>query len=69
MNKNVETSNETQTPKLGISDVSDSKIKETIKEYLYKYLSKVDYEIRSNYDIVDAIDDGLDDAIKELRKL
>ncbi len=63
--ENIDSSNE----KLLLSDVSDSKIKDTIKEYLYKYLSKVDYEIRSNYDIVDAIDDGLDDAIKELRKL
>jgi hypothetical protein len=55
--------------KLLLSDVSDSKIKDTIKEYLYKYLSNVDYEIRSKYDIGDAIEDGLDDAIKELRKL
>ena len=58
-----------ETKKLLLSDVSDSKIKDTIKEYLYKYLSNVDYEIRSKYDIGDAIEDGLDDAIKELRKL
>lgn len=63
--ENTDSSNE----KLLLSDVSDSKIKDTIKEYLYKYLSNVQYEIRSNYDITDAIEDGLDDAIKELRKL
>jgi hypothetical protein len=62
-------SNILETNKLLLSDVSDSKIKDTIKEYLYKYLSNVDYEIRSKYDIGDAIEDGLDDAIKELRKL
>mgnify|MGYP000927973134 CR=1 FL=1 len=60
---------DSSTEKLLLSDISDSKIKNAIKEYLWKYLSKVDYEIRSNYDIVDAIDDGLDDTIKELRKL
>lgn len=66
--KQVESINNS-TEKLLLSDVSDSKIKDTIKEFLYKYLSNVDYEIRSKYDIVDAIEDGLDDAIKELRKL
>lgn len=63
--ENTDSSNE----KLLLSDVSDSKIKDTIKEYLYKYLDKVDYEERSRYGIVDAIEDGLDDAIKELQKL
>lgn len=37
MNKNVETSNETQTPKLGISDVSESIFDKAVKHVQETY--------------------------------
>lgn len=37
MNKNVETSNETQTPELGISDVSDSIFDKAVKRVQETY--------------------------------
>jgi hypothetical protein len=49
MNKNVETSNETQTPKLGISDVSGSDINyKQLYHELYDNVAKMLVENRQH---------------------
>jgi hypothetical protein len=45
-----------------LSDISDDRIKEIIKNHIYEHLSKVDYEIRGKYDVIGAIKYGLNDA-------
>lgn len=47
-----------------LEDIKTENIKDDIKSSLYKHLSKVDYEVRSKYDISDAIEDSLNELLK-----